>query len=171
MHIIEEDWTTASGLRAVVLIICYGERKDHRCGYVGVPKGHPLHGLDYDQHIPDLERYAATARLGQKSPILALTAGVNAPAGQTIRASLDTIVDVHGGITYAGGGKGKYPVESDLWWFGYDCAHSGDGKIEPDECGFEFEGDIVRDLDYCIRQCESLAHQITELFPSANSST
>ena len=21
-----------------------------------------------------------------------------------------------------------YPVESDLWWFGFDCAHWGDGK-------------------------------------------
>lgn len=36
-------------------------------------------------------------------------------------------VTVHGGLTYAGGGIGSvYPVESDLWWFGFDCAHLWD---------------------------------------------
>jgi hypothetical protein len=41
----------------------------------------------------------------------------------------DIDIDVHGGLTYAGGGENsKYPVESDLWWFGFDCAHWMDGK-------------------------------------------
>ena len=35
--------------------------------------------------------------------------------------------DVHGGITYSGS-DGNYPVESDLWWFGFNCDLSSDGK-------------------------------------------
>ena len=36
----------------------------------------------------------------------------------------------HGGLTYSGGGENSsYPISSDLWWFGFDCAHCGD---EPD---------------------------------------
>ena len=37
---VEKDWTTAAGLRAVVIMGDMGSR----CGYVGVPVGHPLHG-------------------------------------------------------------------------------------------------------------------------------
>jgi len=42
-HTVERDWTTASGLRAVCLLI----HGSHRCGYVGLPPEHPWHGLDY----------------------------------------------------------------------------------------------------------------------------
>jgi hypothetical protein len=38
-------------------------------------------------------------------------------------------LDVHGGLTYSGGGtNSKYPVESNLWWLGFDCGHWLDGK-------------------------------------------
>lgn len=161
MHLIEKDWTTKNGLRAVV-IIC--QERDgtqmHRCGYVGVPKGNVLYGVKYSDHIPALERYSANAVMGQKSPILILTAGVDAPEGQTIRACPETIFDVHGGITYSGT-AGSYPVESDLHWFGFDCAHCDDAPITPSRFGFERDG-IVRSLKFCVSQCENLAQQIVE---------
>ena len=50
---IKKDWTTAAGLRAVVIIVLRGERKSHRCGYVGIPASHPLHGVGYNA-APDL---------------------------------------------------------------------------------------------------------------------
>ena len=88
----------------------------------------------------------------------------------------DIDADVHGGLTYANGGK-TYPVENDgLWWFGYDCAHLGDTR-DPELMSGEykkmydkgmlrdmsFEGDTVKTLEYCVNECESLAKQLSEV--------
>lgn len=136
---IKKDWTTRAGLRAVIVMNSLG----FHCGYVGVPPGHPLHGVDY----------------WQTSPALGDTPG--------------SVFEAHGGITFAGNGKGEYPVKSDLWWFGYDCGHAGDSpspeliaEMEAEYPGQPFmwspaEG-VFRDLDYCTTQCESLAKQIIE---------
>jgi len=123
---IEKDWVTATGLRAVVLATSMG----HRCGYVGVPKDHPLFGKNYN----------------------------------------DVGADVHGGLTYSSEEIGKYPVESDLHWFGYDCAHLGDARdlelMDDDHRAYyenrpplDLDG-VVRSLAYCTRECESLAEQL-----------
>ena len=91
-------------------------------------------------------------------------------------------LSVHGGITYANGGEDStYPVESDLWWFGFDCAHYMDA------CDFDAalaafddpesqryllsyksihekhpDGSVVRTLEYCVEQCKHLAEQLKE---------
>jgi hypothetical protein len=56
---------------------------------------------------------------------------------------------VHGSLTYSGNGSGRYPVVSDLWWFGFDAAHYLDDE------------DGGRPLLFMIDQCESLAAQLT----------
>jgi len=86
-------------------------------------------------------------------------------------------IDVHGGLTYAGGEKAQYPVEAEgLWWFGYDCAHLGDAR-DPELMQGEykevydkglfremhFEGDTVKTMEYCVNECESLAKQFKEV--------
>lgn len=59
-------------------------------------------------------------------------------------------LNVHGGVTFAAGGKNsEHPIKSNLWWIGFDCAHLDD---TPEKCN----------LDYCKRECESLAAQIKE---------
>jgi hypothetical protein len=64
-------------------------------------------------------------------------------------------IDVHGGITFSESGD-KYPVENDgLYWFGFDCAHSGDATKY-----FRQPNDVMRSLDYCVGECESLARQL-----------
>lgn len=118
---IERDWTTASGLRAVCLLL----RGSHRCGYVGVPQEHPWYGLGYDH---------------------------------------DALVhiEVHGGLTYADGDS-DYPAESDgLWWFGFDCAHSGDGLLSGAYSVLrEYHmGNPVRTKKYVVAECEVLALQL-----------
>lgn len=132
------DWTKekewqSSGLTCVVVATSMG----HRCGYVGVPKEHPAHGFDYD---------------------------------------IDTLNDihVHGGLTFASAVDKGYPCANPdgLWFFGYDCAHIGD-KRDPsllsDEMrqaysyGFEEPGSTIKDLNYCINECESLARQLDAL--------
>ena len=129
--VIEKDWTTKVGYRAVVIITPMG----HRCGYVGVPVGNQHHGKKYD----------------------------------------DVPVNVHGGLTYSTG-KSDYPVPSDdLWWLGYDCLHVGDApdpELRSDKykkmyasgmlSETIFEDDVIRTLEYCIGECESLAKQLKE---------
>lgn len=131
-YTIEKDWITPSGLRAVVVAI----RTGHRCGYVAVPKGHPLYELSYSH------------------------------------SELDDIV-VHGGLTYSG--PSDYPVQDpDLWWFGFDCAHSGDKKdpsiMDKEHKKLYLAGyylvhesfATIKTTDYCTRECESLAKQLKE---------
>lgn len=131
MSIVERDWTTEAGLRAVVLVQPWGSR----CGYVGVEATHKLHGKDYD--------------------------------------SVD--VEVHGGLTYARG-YSDYPADNKgMWWFGYDCAHVGDGRdrnlmdeeyksiYTPRTLAYFDEGGVVRSLEYCVGECERLAKQLEEL--------
>ncbi|HLI77186.1 MAG TPA: hypothetical protein VKV02_09590, partial [Acidobacteriaceae bacterium] len=93
----ERDWTTAAGLRAVVLLeqsraLDPGHRL-HYCGYVEVPVGHPLHGVPYDWPNDVL------------------------PAHQRPQEYFT----VTGGLLYSGPGTSGYPVRSEGWWFGFDC--------------------------------------------------
>jgi hypothetical protein len=106
----------------------------HRCGYVGIPTEHSLYGVGH----------------GDKTPHLKLD-------------SPEYVFEVHGGLTYSGNGREKYPVESELWWFGYDCGHAGDAPAPgPRMFAYYHEGDVHRTLEYCISECESLARQIME---------
>lgn len=159
---VERDWTTHAGFRAVVIMGGMG----HRCGYVGVPSGHPLHGVSYSAHC-DALTFPATESLGKRGII-----PVFCSDGET--ASPEIVFDVHGGITYSGG-KDTYPVESDLWWFGYDCGHAGDAPSpefvaeRSERWGRIFSDGIHRSLDYCSSECESLAAQIVSRVRTAGS--
>lgn len=152
--VIEKDWVTRAGLRAVV-IMSLGRTKNHRCGYVAVPEGHAFYGKGYSEQLPEITQdQANNTMLGSKSPILALTAGCDSDGEDCVRRSLDVIIDVHGGITYSSNEKSEdYPVasESPVWWFGFDCAHYMDNE----------EGG--RSQQYCEQQCESMAQQFQDL--------
>lgn len=85
------------------------------CGYVGVPPGHPWHGKSYSdlQHL-ECDEHDDECPYGCDHPY--------------------TGPKVHGGLTYsapcqAGGSICHVPREgepADVWWLGFDCAHSGD---------------------------------------------
>lgn len=84
---VEREWSFAGLLCAVV----QAREGGHRCGYVRVPAGHPMHGKSYE----------------------------------------DPNVEVHGGLTFAE----IEPCEHEDgtgYWFGFDCAHSGDANYDPD---------------------------------------
>jgi hypothetical protein len=99
------------------------------CGYVGVPPGHPWHGLD-----------------GSKA------------------WRMD--ISVHGGVTYSqpcqNGGHICHAAqsgESEPWWIGFDCAHSGD--VSPAR-GYRDIGEwfaSYRNLAYVRMEVEQLADQ------------
>ncbi len=155
---IEKDWTTASGLRAVVIMTDLG----HRCGYVGLPAGHPLYGVDYSEKSPHLK--LNPERSTEKMSPIQILCGAGKDMDEL--NSPEHVFEVHGGLTFSGNGRGKYPVESELWWFGYDCGHSGDAPAPGSrmaQYGLEIEGDVHRTLDYCEAECESLAKQLSEV--------
>lgn len=108
------------------------------CGYVGVDTAHPLHGKGWMD---------------------------------------DVDFDVHGGITFTNGcGHDADPARGichipapgepdDVWWFGFDCAHSGDRMPERDavfraqDWQFGSRG-VYRDLAYVRGEVRSLARQV-----------
>jgi len=164
--IIEKDWVS-NDLRCVVIAAPMG----HRCGYVGVDEKHILFKCEYDSVVPKelIGKWESVKKgdTGKRGIVDILCCDMENPR-------VGILFDVHGGITYSGGGdKSSYPVDSDLWWFGYDCAHLGDGKDFSimDERYKEFEEQYpipsnrgpIRTLDYCITECESLAKQLSEV--------
>ena len=62
---------------------------------------------------------------------------------------------VHGGLTFSNSDRGN----SNLWWFGFDCAHIGDRTPGGDK--WQKDG-IYRDIYFVIAECEELAKQIGE---------
>ena len=135
------DWTTEAGLSAMIRQVCMPFVGTWLCGYVGVPQGHPLHGRNFGEHVPELAgayEKAMDGPVGVRGIIPAICArdGV---------ASMDLVFNVHGSVTYAGRGWS----DDGLWWIGFDCQHAGD---EDGHC----------DESYVANECELLAKQIAE---------
>lgn len=137
---VEHDITDERGYRQVVIRMDRPYAR-HRCGYVGIPAGHPLHGKDYDApskfKLGEMQTQESNP-VGTYFALCALSEGDEF-------AIISYAANVNGGITYADGSP-TYPVDNDgLWWFGYDCAHIDD----VDDGG--------KPLSFCIDECEKLA--------------
>lgn len=105
------------------------------CGYVGVSKDHPFFEKDWG----------------------------------------DCDVDVHGGLTFAdhchehpeGEGRGICHIveagdDDNVWWLGFDCAHSGDTSPKwGEENGWE----VYRDFGYVTGEVKRLARQLASSRP------
>lgn len=152
---IESDFIY-NGMRCVVVFT----RMGHRCGYVGITKEHWLYGVDCGQHIE-----FPTKESIEHAPIGIFS--IVCWDGESVTPEI--YFDVHGGITYVG--SGDYPVESDLWWFGFDCAHVGDrpdydklreyGLANEEE--IMFRDGVIRSQEYVERECKNLADQLAAL--------
>lgn len=136
------------------------------CGYVGLPPTHPQHGAEYDN--------------------------VRVPADDDEGT---TYPDVHGSLTFASacaetGDPSQFVCHipqpgrpEDIWWLGFDCAHSMDlvpgmvannreryekAKAEGDTEGERLWsslsaspwGEQYRDVEYVIREVRRLARQL-----------
>lgn len=72
-------------------------------------------------------------------------------------------VDVHGGVTFLRKGYELFYRKSETYthyWIGFDCNHYWDLPINPSKNdGPEFRDPcaMVRDLNYCVANCELLA--------------
>jgi hypothetical protein len=165
-YFLESDFTSPEGYRCVVLALDHG----HRCGYVAIPRGHVLFGIEHGDDLPDhiafiTDTIMEDADVSHRGPMAVFMAALT---GNTRR--LDIVIDVHGSLTYSAG-KDNYPVltDADVWWFGFDCAHSGDGKdfsIMSNQAKDSYnrfylhsEG-IVRTKDYVESHCRLLSRQL-----------
>lgn len=135
-------------------------RSGHWCAYVGVAPGHPLYGMSYGscalRPTPCTEDLFCDHRP-------------------------DCLLAVHGGLTFSGPcqketeGVCHIPdpgEEAEIWWFGADCAHSGDlspgtaallRRIGADHSAeFAAAGypEIYRTQAYAQRECARLAAQL-----------
>ncbi len=151
-----EDWTTASGLRAIAIVGIYGSIN----GYVEVTKESRFYNMEYskwDMSIDTLEDWTKDKIEAQKH--------------------LNDI-EVHGGMTYSSMGD-KLHMPSTNWWFGFDTAHAWDQpdydlaiKHFPDqtkEIDIYFEimrpfapNTCIRDINYVHSECERLATQLKD---------
>lgn len=167
-HTIEFDFISKEGLRCVGLAITQG----HRCGYVAVPEGHVLYGVDYSDNLPEAvsfvtEEILRNEDISHRGAIPVFTAALSGNLNR-----LDVVIDVHGSLTYSGSGAENYPAPSTekVWWFGFDCGHSGDGKdfsIMDDRTREMYESHLrwfydgpVRDTEYVAQHCKLLARQL-----------
>lgn len=96
-------------------LICLVWNMGHWNGYVQVPVGHIMYGKTYHECIkPDC------TDKGEGEPLLSQIDGTPFdPCGHTP----ESILDVHGGITFSGHLRGQ---PSDAWWLGFDTNHYGD---------------------------------------------
>lgn len=141
----------------------------HLCGYVGIPIGHPLHGLHSDDHspalVPLLDRPGGIGDIGI---VATLTAKMDFDAEPMATPMM--ALHCHWGITYAcaykpgdwrritrwaSGRLLSCPADSQ-WWFGFDCNHCDDFAPHNyyDSIG------TYRDIGYVMGNIERLAEQI-----------
>jgi hypothetical protein len=73
-------------------------------------------------------------------------------------SDVDEHLNVHGGITFSGHLNG---LPENIWWIGYDCAHSGDLVKWPYSPDSSWSKGVERSLEYCVKECESLALQLS----------
>ena len=167
------------GLPCVVLMTSMG----HRCGYVGVSPTHPLWGRSYSKHIPALNQLLINRMFKDEEEKEERVSFISWLCWDGQESRADVVFEVHGGVTFMDGGRG-YPedipcwvslttrsraeIDFGMWWVGYDCGHSGDGKdlsvLKPSlrriyESHSIHEG-TLRSLEYCVEECNHLANQI-----------
>lgn len=139
----------------------------HWCGYVRVPEGHPFHGIEKEEEIEDKWGFMHQKPVHENSsyiPMFVSLVEALEAGGLEIRPSLDVMIDVHGGVTYAGpawwseGDKG--------WYVGFDCNHCQDIAPAAPEI-IEAVKKLVKgpitykNIDFARNECERLAEQIS----------
>jgi hypothetical protein len=136
------------------------------CGYVGVEPGHPLHGVHDNESAKIFDCDGDCGEDGHDA------------------CTVDGNLTAHGGVNFSSGCAHGDEASSichipepgrsdDVWWFGLDCAHSGDVTPKVNallkSLSVDFlrptprRGEIYRDLAYVKDQVEELALQLKAL--------
>lgn len=123
------QWPSDTGLPCMIRRGGFGAW----CGYVGVPPGHPLHGLGYSDVDVDVH------------------------GGLTYAAPCDGNEET--GICHVPGPGEPDPV----WWFGFDCGHAFDLMPGMPADLAMIESAVYRDVNYVTAETERLAKQLADL--------
>lgn len=143
------------------------------CGYVGVPDTHPAYEICYDGTTKlEHEEWHKEVRKYMRENSSDFTK-INFPPIPDKIPGIGEAVDnitVHGGLTFSDFWADEIP---NLWFFGFDCAHSGDlcpgivatlKRINIDQGTTKREdahlGDTYRTIDYAKVECTKLAGQL-----------
>lgn len=147
----------------------------YRCGYVGVKKDSCIYGKSYLDRLPIKRKHIENKPIGKRGIIPLILESMK----DDENISVGIFFDVHGGITYSDK-NGIYPIESELYWFGFDCAHYTDAKdyetalkyfenekatimrLKELDCKYPTQGE-VRTQEYVENECRNLVDQIIEL--------
>ena len=168
----------------------------HLCGYVGVSKDHPLFGVNYSDcslpearvpnaeetadHILNMMHFNITKLKQTEEKAMESVNFLTEYWKKRKRCSEEycshtpeSMFSVHGGLTYSDECNEKICHKTDngdhVWWFGFDCAHSGDKSMFTkvhEAMNLKFsnlhKNDVYRDINYVMSECRSLAKQIHE---------
>lgn len=93
-YIVENEFDH-DGYKCVVIFGASG----YRCGYVGVPKSHPLYGKKYSDYLKINKRDIEDREVSGIFPLLGMILDPDE------RVRIEAFFQVHGGITYSDGGK------------------------------------------------------------------
>lgn len=156
-------------------IIKRNERSGYFCGYVGVASDNKLHGKRYGDEvaIDDIPHDWRENVIGDDVGVISTFLAACNPKKMNGTLRLDCALRVHGGITWSEDGDGKY-LPKGRWWFGFDCARSGDLSPGQDAymkkvLGMRFSisipDTVYRDAAYVRAQCERLAEQLAHFQP------
>lgn len=147
MSIVEHKYTV-QGMPYLI----FKTDKGHLCGYVGVSANHPLYEKLSDDYI--LVSDHRKNRPFSVGRICVISLLIQSPEKlEQNKLLMSLAFDVHGGVNYTGLCEFAFD-ETDFWWIGFDCNHSGDAQTPDSETG------VYRDRDYVLGECESLAYQL-----------
>ena len=160
----------------------------HLCGYVGIPKNHPLYGIGYgDCTLPEARKPNAEELAEHLAQSMAFNIEHLKYTPERAEQATDFltkywkerkrckeeycqhtpeyILSAHGGITYSAECNDRICHKTDdgdhVWWFGFDCAHSGDKSPGYDKLSYSRVG-VYRTVHYVENECRSLARQLKE---------
>ena len=165
----------------------------HLCGYIGVSKDHPLYGIEYNDcslaeartpnaeevaqhHIEQMKFYTEQLKYDEDKALKSMEVldvfwlKRKRCSKEWCDHTPESIFNVHGGLTYSAECHGKICHKTDdgdhVWWFGFDCAHSGD--LSPGyqalTSGYReiMDRQQYKHINYVMEECKSLAKQLKE---------
>lgn len=139
------------------------------CGYVGLSAGHPWYGKSYDAWVKVPQEVLNRKFGSEESPFQLFAVRPELYDQSVIR--IMSAMRVHGGLTFSEGCTEHIchvpaPGEpDDTWWFGFDCAHSGDmcpSSRSEYRASFGYTG-IYRNLAYVQEECAKLAKLLVDV--------
>lgn len=137
---------------------CAMRRSPHGnwCGYVAITKEHPWFEKSYTDSVavPDSIKNREI-NIDKIGAINLFCADIN---DDDNLLDVALAIDVHGGLTYSDDHCPRNDPDG-LWWFGFDCSHSGDYSPNFSSLGLTYG--VYRDFDYVVGECKSLAEQLS----------